>query len=128
MENFRDFRIESDPFGRSWHVLFKYLQTGISIRHSDSVDVCFVLDDGEEKLPRVVVIPHADLRVYAERTGRKISDTMCSRMAALRIKDVIENADELGNEFIMMTPKDIAEYDSRVKQWEEEWVKTHAAA
>ena len=49
MENFRDFQMGPDPFGRTWHALFKYLQTGISIRHSDSVDVCFVLESGEER-------------------------------------------------------------------------------
>jgi hypothetical protein len=128
MENFRDFRIGPDPFGRTWHALFKYLQTGISIRHSDSVDVCFVLDNGEdEKMRRVVVIPHADLRTYAERTGRKVSDTLCSRIAALKLKQTIENAEELENEYLLLTPAEIAEYDAAVKTWEDDWVKAHAA-
>jgi len=127
MENFRDFHIGPDPFGRTWHALFKYLQTGISIRHSDSVDVCFVLDNGEEIMKRVVVIPHAALRAYAEKTGRKVSDTLCSRIAALKVKEVITNAEELENEYLPVTPAEIAAYDSAVKKWEEEWVKSHAA-
>ena len=127
MENFRDFRVGPDPFGRTWHALFKYLQTGISIRHSDSVDVCYILNDGEEKIKRVVVIPHAELRSYAEKSGRKVSDTLCSRIAALKIQEVILNAEELENEYLPLTPKEIAEYDSAVKKWEEEWVKSHAA-
>ena len=77
MENFRDFNVGPDPFGRTWHALFKYLQTGISIRHSDSIDVCYILENGEERLQKIVVIQHADIRAYAQRTGRKISDTWC---------------------------------------------------
>lgn len=127
MENFRDFRVGPDPFGRNWHVLFKYLQTGISIRHSDSVDVGFVLDDGEEKMLRVVVIPHADLRAYAAKSGRNISDTLCSRIAALKIREVIENAEDLEKEYIPITPKELAEFDASVKKSEDEWVKSHAA-
>ncbi|HZL56002.1 MAG TPA: hypothetical protein VFC21_02910 [Bryobacteraceae bacterium] len=127
MENFRDFQIGPDPFGRTWHALFKYLQTGISIRHSDSVDVCFVLDNGEEKMKRVVVIPHAELRSYAQRTGRKIGDTLCSRIAALKLKETIQNAEDLEKEYLPLTPKEIADYDVAVKKWEEEWVRSHAA-
>ena len=127
MQNFREFEAGPDPFGRTWHIEFKWLLTAISLRHSDSVDVCFVLDNGEEKMKRVVVIPHAELRAYSEKTGRKVSDTMCSRIAALKVKEVITNAEELENEYLPLTPKEIAEYDSAVKKWEEEWVKSHAA-
>jgi len=127
MENFRDFQVGPDPFGRTFHVQFKYLQTGISIRHSDSIDVCFILNDGAEKMQRVVVIPHADLRDYAQKTGRKISDTLCSRIAACKLKQVIENAEDLEKEYLLVTPKELAQYDEAVRKWEEEWVRTHAA-
>jgi hypothetical protein len=127
MENFRDFSIGPDPFGRTWHAMFKYLQTGISIRHSDSVDVCFVLDNGEEKIMRVAVINHAELRAYAQKSGRKISDTLCSRIAALKIREVILNAEDLEKEYIPITPKELAEFDAEVKKAEEEWVRSHAA-
>ena len=127
MENFRDFHVGPDPFGRTFHVQFKYLQTGISIRHSDSVDVCFILEDGVEKMQRVVVINHADLRDYAEKSGRKISDTLCSRIAVCKLRDVIENAEDLEKEYLLVSRNELAEYDSMVKKWEEEWVKAHAA-
>src|SRR5271165_768769 len=49
-DNSRRFDAGPDPFGRTWHVEFRWLQTGISIRHADTVDVKFVLwTDGEEK-------------------------------------------------------------------------------
>ena len=39
MLNFRQFEAGPDPFGRKFQVMFKWLQTAISIRCSDSVDV-----------------------------------------------------------------------------------------
>jgi len=126
MESFRDFQIGPDPFGRTWRAYFKYLQTGISIRHSDSVDVCFILDDGSEKLRRVVVIPHANLREYAQKAGRKISDTMCSRIAALKLRRTIENAEDIEKEYLPVSDRELAEFDSMALAAEEEWVKAHA--
>ena len=43
IKNFRDFEAGPDPFGRTWQVYFRWLQTGISIRHADTVDVKFVV-------------------------------------------------------------------------------------
>jgi hypothetical protein len=131
MENFRDFEIGPDPFGRTWHVLFKYLQTGISIRHADSVDVCFLVEGGEgsevEQLKRVVVLHHPDLRAYCKRTGREMTDTWCSRLAVAKLKYAIETAEDIDREYITVTAKEIEQYDKQVKAWEDEWVKSHAA-
>lgn len=127
MDNFRDFQIGPDPFGQTWHVMFKYLQTGISIRHSDSVDVRFVLDNGMDHVQKTVVLPHADLRAYAQRTGRTISDAWCSRLARLKLQHVIENAEDIEKDYLLVTPKDIEEFDSAIRKWEEAWVKEHAA-
>ena len=127
MENFREFDAGPDPFGRTWHAMFKYLQTGISIRHSDSIDVCYVLDNGEERLQKVVVIQHADIRAYAKRTGRKVSDTWCSRLAVLKLRHVIETAEDLEKDYLGVTTDEIGEFDARIQQWETEWVRSHAA-
>jgi hypothetical protein len=130
MENFRDFEIGPDPFGRTYHVLFKYLQTAISIRHSDSVDVCFILEgggDGDARLIRTIVIPHADMRAYAQRSGRKVSDSWCSRLAACKLRNAVETGEDIDKEFLIMTPREIEEYDSAIRKWEEEWLKAHAA-
>ncbi len=127
MENFRDFHIGPDPFGQTWHVLFKYLQTGISIRHSDSVDVRFVLDNGSDRMQKTVVLPHADLRSWAHRSGRRISDAWCSRLAMLKLRQVIENAEDIEKDYLLVTPEEIQQFDAAIKKWEAEWVKEHAA-
>ena len=69
MENFRDFQIGPDPFGRTWHILFKYQQTGISIRHSDSVDGCFIIKSDAETTTKIVVVSHPEIRAFSMATG-----------------------------------------------------------
>ena len=126
MENFREFSAGPDPFGRTWLAQFKYLQTGISIRHSDSVDVCWIVDNGEEKQRKVVVIQNEDLRAYSRRTGRTISDPWCARIALCRLKHAIETAEDLEREYLPVTVREIEEYDAKIKRWEDDWGK-HAA-
>jgi hypothetical protein len=127
MENFRDFSVGPDPFGQTWHAHFKYLQTGISIRHSNSVDVCYILDNGAERIHKTVVIPNADIRAYAELTGRKVSDAWCSRIAMLKLRYVIETAEDLEKDYVPVTAREIEEFDSKIKKWEDEWPGQHAA-
>ena len=127
MENFRDFDAGTDPFGRAWHAQFKYLQTGISIRHSDSVDVCYILDNGEEQMRKTIVIQNADIRAYSARTGRPVSDPWCARIALCKLRHAIETAEDLEKDYLPVTAREIEEYDSKIKQWEDEWGKEHAA-
>jgi hypothetical protein len=132
MENFRDFKAGPDPFGRLWHAQFKYLQTGISIRHSDSVDVRYVLDNGEvdngkAQVQKTIVIQNADIRAYAARTGRPVSDAWCSRIAMCKLRYAIESAEDLEKDHLQVTAHEIEEYDSKIKKWEDEWGGKHAA-
>ena len=127
MENFRDFEVGPDPFGRTWHALFKYLQNGISIRHSDSIDVCFILTSGDERMVKTVVIQHLDIRNFAKRTGRTISDTWCSRLAVCHLRYVIETGEDMEKDYLSVTPAEIELYNAAIQKWETEWVKSHAA-
>ena len=120
MENFRDFAAGPDPFGRKWHVQFKFLQTAISIRHSDSVDVRFILT--------TVVIRNADIRAWgAAHSDRKVSDTWCSRLAACKIRRSIETAEDLDNDYLQLTAREMDEFDASIRDWETKWVRHHAA-
>lgn len=127
MENFRDFQLGPDPFGRTWQALFKYLQTGISIRHSDSVDVCFVIASGDERAQKTVVLSLPGIREFSKRTGREVTDTWCSRMAACKLRQVIERGEDMDKEYLVVTPLEIEEYDAAIRKWEAEWIRTHAA-
>jgi len=127
MENFRDFEAGPDPFGRMWHAQFKYLQTGISIRHSDTVDVRYVLDNGEEQIQKTVVMQNADIRAYGKRTSRPVSDAWCARIAMCKLRNTIETAEDLEKDYLPVTAAEIEAFDSKIKKWEDGWGKKHAA-
>jgi hypothetical protein len=75
MLNYRQFDAGPDPFGRKFHVYFKWLQTAISLRHADTVDVRFVLEEeGGPSTEKTIAIQHADLVRLERESGRKIDD------------------------------------------------------
>ncbi len=109
IENFRYFEA-ADPFGQTWKVRFLWLQTAISIRHSDSVDVKFALSNGETETAKVIALMHADLLALSATTGRPITDSWCSRLAALHLKQMIETSQDMEKTLVTLTPADLAEH------------------
>ncbi len=128
MENFREFDAGPDPFGRTWHVLFKWLQTAISIRHSDTVDVKFILTDGDCQVEKTVSMPHIDLRNLAQKTGRKMTDSWCSRLAMLHLKSLLESGEDMEKDIVTPSPEQLARYDAIYQKWAEDQVRSKRGA
>lgn len=118
MENFRQFEAGPDPFGRIWKVQFKWMQTAISLRHSDTVDVKFILQDGDTKVEKTIALTHPDLLELSKRAGRRMTDAWCSRLAALHLKHLIETAEDLEKTLVMASPEQLAEYDAALQKLE----------
>lgn len=96
LENFRQFKAGPDPFGRTWDVAFRWLQTGISIRHADTVDVKFdAAPEGEPRYEHVVALVHPDLLKLSKAMGRLLTDPWCMKIAALHMKEMIETAEDI---------------------------------
>jgi hypothetical protein len=101
--NFRSFDAGPDPFGRTWHVEFRWLQTGISIRHADTVDVKFeVSTTGEPTQERVVALRHPDLLKLSKSTGHPLTDPWCLKLAGLHLKRMIQTGEDI--EKTLVTP------------------------
>jgi hypothetical protein len=115
-EHFRQFEVGPDPFGRHWSVQFRWLQTGISIRHADTVDVKFFLkcDDGTHE-EKVVALPHTDLLHVCKAQNRKLTDPWCLKIAALHLRRMIENAEDIEKTIVTLTATEIAEYDRELQ-------------
>jgi hypothetical protein len=128
MENFREFDAGPDPFGRTYHVMFKWLQTAISIRHSDTVDVQFIVSDGTTPLKRTIAMRDVELKAHAKKTGRLVDDAWCSRLAALHLKNMIETAEDFDKDLVTLSPEQIAEYDEAIRNWESGEVQTRRKA
>jgi hypothetical protein len=94
LENFRNFQAR-DPFGEVWEVTFLWLQTAISIRHSDSVDVKFALSGGGQRSEKAIALPTPCLLEVSRKTGRPITDPWCSRLAARHLQHMIETGEDM---------------------------------
>jgi hypothetical protein len=115
-EHFRDFQVGPDPFGRNWTVRFRWLQTGISIRHADTVDVKFFVecDDGTRE-EKVIALPHAALLQVCKERGRTLTDPWCMKLAALHIRRMIETAEDIEKTLVTLTAVEIADYDRELQ-------------
>src|SRR5262245_33914941 len=89
-ENVRHFFAGPDPFGRTWEVEFRWLQTAISIRHADTVDVKYVVwTEGEPKQEKVLALPHPALLALSGVTGHALTDPWCMKLAATHLKYMV---------------------------------------
>jgi hypothetical protein len=128
MDNFREFEAGPDPFGRTYQVMFKWLQTAISIRHADTVDVQFLVNDGDNVLKRTVAMQDLDLKTHCKKTGRLLDDAWCARLAALHLKNMIETAEDFDKALVTLSPAQIAEYDEVIRGWETSEVRDRRKA
>ncbi len=128
MDNFREFDAGPDPFGRTYHVMMKWLQTAISIRHANTVDVQFLVNDGTNVLKRTVAMPDAQLVAHCKKTGRLMDDAWCARLAALHLKNMIETAEDFDKDLVTLSPDQVAEYDDVIRKWESSEVRDRRKA
>src|SRR5262249_5685570 len=119
MLNFREFQAGPDPFGRKYQVLFKWLQTAISIRHSDTVDVKFVLvDDAGKPSEKAIALPHAALLRVSRELGRPLEDPWCARIAALHLRYLIETGEDLEKDLVTLSLEEIQRYAAELPRLE----------
>lgn len=128
MLNFREFDAGPDPFGRTWHVRFKWLQTAISLRHSDSIDVKFLLSDGTAEMAKTISMQHRDLLELSRKTGTPMTDAWCSRLAMLHLEYLVQSGEDMEKSLIYVSPKELAGYDARIRHWQAEQIRTKRGA
>ena len=115
-EQSRLFEAGPDPFGRMWKVQFRWLQTGISIRHADTVDVkFFVTPDGGETEEKVIALPHPFLLQLVDELGFKLSDPFCMRVAAAHLKRMIETSEDMDKTLVTVRPEELRAYAQQIR-------------
>jgi hypothetical protein len=110
-DNVRRFQAGPDPFGRTWEVEFRWLQTGISIRHADTIDVKFVVwtegADGEAKQEKIVALPHALLLALAAKAGHALTDPWCLKLAGRHLRYMISSGEDLEKTLVTLSAPDL---------------------
>jgi hypothetical protein len=124
MLNFRQFEAGPDPFGRKFQVLFKWLQTAISIRGSDSVDVKFILvcEDGT-RTEKLIALPHPDLLRVSHETGRPMDDPWCARLAEMHLLRLISTGEDMEKNLVTVSYADLKHYADEIAREEKSAVQ-----
>jgi hypothetical protein len=119
MLNFREFEAGPDPFGRKFQVFFKWLQTAISLRHADTVDVKFLLvDEDGGRTQKTIALPHADLLHVSRESGRPMDDPWCSRLAAMHLLHLVATGEDMEKDLVTVVPADLKRYAGLLAQSE----------
>lgn len=107
-DNVRRFTAGPDPFGRNWDVEFRWLQTAISIRHADTVDVKYLLQpEGEERHEKVIALPHAGLLALSKESNHALTDPWCMKIASNHLKRMISSGEDLEKTLVTLSPGDL---------------------
>ena len=117
MESFREFEAGPDPFGRKWQVLFKWMQTAISIRMADAIDSKFMLigeGDEAERMEKVISMRHPDLLALSAKTGHEISDPYVCRLAAEHLKHMVETWEDMDKDLVTISPEHLSQYHGQI--------------
>ena len=107
LSNLREFEAGPDPFGRTWKVSFVWLQTGISIRHADTVDVKYLVNDGAYSDEKVIALPHPLMLEASAKADVPLSDLLCMQVAASHLKQMIETGEDLEKPLVTLQKADI---------------------
>lgn len=119
MLNFREFEAGPDPFGRKFNVLLKWLQTAISIRHSDTVDVKFVLiDENGGRTEKTIALPHAELQRVSRETNRPMDDAWCGRIAAMHLLHLVSTGEDMEKSLVTLSGAEVSAYASAIASQE----------
>jgi hypothetical protein len=125
MLNFREFEAGPDPFGRKIQVFFKWLQTAISLRHADTVDVRFVLVEPDgNRSQKTIALPHADLCQVSRDLKRPFDDPWCSRIAAMHLCHLIETGEDMEKDLVTVSASDLARYAASLAESERTAIAT----
>ena len=119
MLNFRQFDAGPDPFGRIFHVLFRWMQTAIALRHSDTVDVRFLLEDEGTRAEKTVAIPHPVLLELARGMNRQVTDAWCSRLAAAHLLYVVATGEDMEKDLVTVSSAQLAAYAAELEREEQ---------
>jgi len=108
MLNYRQFEAGPDPFGRKFQVYFKWLQTAISLRHADTVDVKFLLEDENGgQTGKTIALPHADLLAASRELNRPMDDPWCARIAAFHLLHLVATGEDMEKDLVTVAPPDL---------------------
>ena len=88
---YHDFQVRSGLTHEEYKCHFVYLQTAISLRHSDTIDVKFLVNGTGV----IVALPHTAWVEYSKRAGHPLTDDKAAQAAATLLREALERGDNV---------------------------------
>lgn len=108
--NYAEFEVHSPLDGKAYQCRFHTLMTGISLRHSDTVDVKFLANG----VGVVLALPHAALAEYRRKAGHALTDRDAIRIAGLALKQLFERGERVDAPLLTLSPEQTLELAEQV--------------
>ena len=105
-----EFSVSSSLDGKNYHCRFHTLMTGISLRHSDTVDVKFLVNGKGT----VIALPHSAVAEYRRQPGRSLTDADIVQIAGWFLKELLEKGDWTEESMVTVSPQQTLELADRV--------------
>jgi hypothetical protein len=119
MLNFRQFEAGPDPFGHKFQALFQWLQTAISLRNADTIDVKFTLvDEAGVQTAKTIALPRPGVIRAAAQAGRAVDDAWCARLAALHLLRLVRTGDDMEKDLVAVSPADLERHAAELASME----------
>lgn len=109
--SYEDFTVTSPEDGSVYHCSFRNLSTGIAPRHSDSVDVRFLVNGKTY----AIALAHPAFALFKERTGRTLTDNDSIQMAGLFLKGLLESGERLEGAYIPVSIDQTLQLAQRIR-------------
>ena len=108
--DFQEFEVASSLGRKSYHCRFYTLITGIAPRHSDTVDVKFLVNGKGV----VVALPHTAWAEVQRRTGHPLTDSDAIQIAGLFLKELLERGEPIEEPFLTTTVQQTLDLAERI--------------
>ncbi len=103
--DYKNFEVTSQVAAERYQVEFAWLQTAISLRRSDTVDVKFLVNG----MGKVVALPHGPLEQACSRLEILLSDDLCLRIAAEYIRGALLTGSDAEKDLLAVPPSRLEE-------------------
>ena len=104
------FSVSTATGGKAYDCRFHTLTTGISPRHSDTVDVKFLVNSKGI----VIALAHPAFAVYQQKTGRALTDADAIQMAGLFLRKLLQRGERVEEPLVQLTTEQTLELASQL--------------
>ena len=108
--DYEEFLVHSPLEGEAYQCRFHTLVTGISLRHSDTVDVKFLVNGTGV----VLALPHAAFAEYRRKTGRALTDRDAIQIAGLALKELLERGERVDTPLLTLSGEQTLELAEQI--------------